>query len=276
MTGISRSASHPSTHIESAMETRFEVNNKVCGKTKPKEDVCRTTSDDSNLQLHSEKHPKSKISRLLRRSISLIQTSTLPKRNSRYQEMAAAESSTSSSPQDDEVGGSLPPSNDESGNEEEEITNAFVFNATSANPVSFDANNVAEFIHPVEKTTVKAVKVSRIHSQKSPHISYAARKLSLGEFKDLQWSPKAKLKKNFSETIPSPLLASARRDLHRRDSCPSLNLPSTAKRGKKRFSQRLYQVLQIILPLYIFYFGIKIINQPSASKWLSVVLVSQS
>lgn len=167
----------------------------------------------------------SKFGRLLRRSMSVIQTSTQPRKTAR--KPLSADTDTAMPRCDiDVVISTVGESSSETGGEhspetdDDQITNAFVFNATPKICTKEPLSRTTSLSQPsAEKSTVKAVKVSRVHSQKSPHIRYAATKLSSGDHKDLSSGKKK-----------SPQVL--RLAVQRRNSCPTIKSPTKARQGK--------------------------------------------
>ena len=185
----------------------------------------------------------SKFGKLLRRSMSVMSSSSLPRKPIVAQKSLSAdakacsaavthEESSCSSIEDyiQEVNTvSLSESDDD---ETEDITNAFAMFNSSSKPqksATLLHNTVSRepsFSPPTgEKTTVKSVKVSRVHSQKSPHIRYAASKLVSGDHMDLRSSTLLR-KKESQRSTPSQEVAA-----RRRSSCPDINNPTNSTQG---------------------------------------------
>lgn len=149
--------------------------------------VEKAFKDDSEFKKEKSKSPRiGKFGKILQRSISLIQPSSSDKQ---LINISAPSLSMSCST----LKSSIPPkysANEESDNEDD-ITNAFIFSATETNEIlplldkKFD-----DAIESKQKTIVKSVKVTRVHSQKTPHIQQAARRMSNRESEELQQSHK--------------------------------------------------------------------------------------
>ena len=185
MTGVTRSSSHPMSIGDSVSEYNPRGRGSIFSKTKVGQDLHRTASDDSEVNLRTTKSSKTKFGRLLRRSLSLINTSSNSKNAQQDRVQVAKESSNSDSSQ--EIVSNAPSSSrDSSSSEEEEITNAFFFSTTPEEPCIIPAIQEPEKTNNyAEKTVVKAVKVVRVHSQKTPHIRLAVSRLSQCDYRSL-------------------------------------------------------------------------------------------
>lgn len=115
--------------------------------------------------------------------------------------------------------------------EDEPITNAFMFDAATKASKSVDSvaatnghNSDGSSADSIPRTSSvgsksssvsKSVKVSRIHSQRLPHIRHATRKLSLGDADELR-----RFQDRFQKKDGSPLPSRSRTG--RRGSCPTI------------------------------------------------------
>lgn len=232
MTGLTQTTAHSTSAMENDSFTETISNSG---------NVYRTTScDHTQRRPHTEKLKRTtKFGRLLQRSMSLVQ----PKRMIEKEPSSVTpSSSTSNSPQDiltptptTTTNSSIQSADEESDSDQEGITNAFIFSTTPENSSSFLTNSQISCHRTTEvKTTVKAVRVTRVHSQKSPHISYAASKLSLGDFKDLQWSSSGRQQVKQTDI----LIPVQKPDLRKTDSCPLFENGNKAKQGK--FPNQIY------------------------------------
>lgn len=192
------------------------------------------SADSSNTKSNSKTTQKSsKFGKLLRRSMSVMSASSLPRKPVAQKTLSSEgegeastslsrEESSSSSIEDYlQEANTVSLSDEESDEEADDITNAFsMFSAPTNLPTPASKQPVSRapsFTPSAEKTTVKAVKVSRVHSQKSPHIRYAATKFASGDHMDLRSSSVLRKKKPSSQISNNPV--------RRRSSCPDINNP---------------------------------------------------
>lgn len=179
---------------------------------------------------------QSKIGKLVRRSMSAISTPTTPKH---YLPASALSADAEPSPPlDGELSCSSSSSKEQvhdnksqtpSDSEDDEITNAFIFNAANKTSQTEKQHELvsrhSSFSPPTRKRTVKSVKVSHFHSQKSPHVRYAAGKLASHNTMDSKWNTLGKPR-------TSPLVSKP--EVHRRSSCPVIDSSKPVITGKKQ------------------------------------------
>lgn len=182
MTGISRSASHPSASGNTWSESNPRLSCKLFPKARTRKELLRTASNDSEMGSETEKVKTSKFGRLLRRSFSLMNTPSY----SRSANHNPVTSSSSNSGSSQDIRSPTPISDNDSESETEGITNAFFFSTTPEDSSFLPTEPiVSEDKKPLERTTTRSVKVVSVHSQKSPHIRYAAGKLASGDYRSL-------------------------------------------------------------------------------------------
>lgn len=196
MTGVRRSATQSAVDLP---ETHLQMSHKALPKPRIRKELLRTTSsDDSDVNFATEKRKPSRFGRLLRRSLSLINTTSSGK-------VPIQRTITSNPDTPKEVTSVSSSSHEESSNSEsdtEEITNAFFFSTTPDESSFITAQDRETPERARQRCTVRAVKVSRVHSQKTPHIRYAANKLSKGEYKSCPLQSK-----DYKQRRSSPLAA---------------------------------------------------------------------